>query len=131
MQVINQVATLVEDKPMFVADGHHRYETACNYRDELAQAAGGSLPEEHPAQYVLSMMVSMDDQLDRATHSSLDRRLCEHDRPATARKSWANTSIAKMLVKVPRMPGRSGSVSRNWMSKASWRCTQQPIRLEH
>lgn len=61
MQVINQVATLVEDKPMFVADGHHRYETACNYRDELAQAAGGSLPEEHPAQYVLSMMVSMDD----------------------------------------------------------------------
>ncbi len=61
MQVINKVATLVEDKPMFVADGHHRYETACNYRDELAQAAGGSLPEEHPAQYVLSMMVSMDD----------------------------------------------------------------------
>ena len=60
-QVINQVASLVEDKPMFVADGHHRYETACNYRDELAQAAGGSLPEEHPAQYVLSMMVSMDD----------------------------------------------------------------------
>ena len=26
-------------KPVFIADGHHRYETACNYRDEL-QAAG-------------------------------------------------------------------------------------------
>ncbi len=61
MSVISQVATLVADKPMFVADGHHRYETACNYRDELAQAAGGKLPDEHPAQYVLSMMVSMDD----------------------------------------------------------------------
>ena len=61
MPVIHQVSALVEDKPMFVADGHHRYETACNYRDELAKAAGGTLPEEHPAQYVLSMMVSMDD----------------------------------------------------------------------
>jgi len=61
MQVIGQVAALVEDKPMFVADGHHRYETACNYRDELASQAGGKLPDEHPAQYVLSMMVSMDD----------------------------------------------------------------------
>lgn len=61
MNLIGRVAALVEDKPMFVADGHHRYETACNYRDELAAAAGGKLPDEHPAQYVLSMMVSMDD----------------------------------------------------------------------
>lgn len=59
--LIAQVANLVEDKPMFVADGHHRYETACNYRDELAEAAGGELPAEHPANYVLSMVMSMDD----------------------------------------------------------------------
>jgi hypothetical protein len=33
-----------------------------NYRDELAAASpGGVLPDEHPAQFVLSMMVSMDD----------------------------------------------------------------------
>ncbi len=59
--IIQQVAPLVEDKPMFVADGHHRYETACNYRDELALAQGGSLPDDHPAQSVLSMCMSMDD----------------------------------------------------------------------
>ncbi len=59
--LIQQVAGLVEDKPMFVADGHHRYETACNYRDELAQAAGGTLPDDHPAQFVLTMVMSMDD----------------------------------------------------------------------
>ncbi|RMF44953.1 MAG: DUF1015 domain-containing protein [Planctomycetota bacterium] len=59
--IIAQVAGLVEDKPMFVADGHHRYETACNYRDELAAAAGGTLPNEHPANYVLTMVMSMDD----------------------------------------------------------------------
>ncbi len=59
--LIQRVASLVQDKPMFVADGHHRYETACNYRDELAAAAGGTLPTDHPAHSVLSMCMSMDD----------------------------------------------------------------------
>lgn len=59
--LIAQVATLIEEAPMFVADGHHRYETACNYRDELAAQAGGSLPSDHPAHFVLSMVMSMDD----------------------------------------------------------------------
>ena len=45
---------------MFIADGHHRYETACNYRDELA-AASGALDAEHPANFVLMQCVSMND----------------------------------------------------------------------
>ena len=59
--IISRVASLVAEKPMFVADGHHRYETACNYRDELAQQHGGELPSDHPAQGVLTMIMSMDD----------------------------------------------------------------------
>lgn len=59
--LISKVAASVEDKPMFVADGHHRYETACNYRDELAEQHGGSLPSDHPANFVLTMVMSMDD----------------------------------------------------------------------
>lgn len=59
--LIAKVALLLDDKPMFVADGHHRYETACNYRDELAAAAGGTLPSDHPAHGVLAMVMSMDD----------------------------------------------------------------------
>ncbi|MCA9127987.1 MAG: DUF1015 domain-containing protein [Planctomycetales bacterium] len=59
--IIGQVAALVQDKSTFVADGHHRYETACNYRDELAEASGGALPDDHPAQFVLAMLMSMDD----------------------------------------------------------------------
>jgi uncharacterized protein (DUF1015 family) len=59
--VISEVASLVEAKPMFVADGHHRYETACNYRDELSEKAGGALPIDHPARFVLCMLMSMDD----------------------------------------------------------------------
>ncbi len=59
--LIAKVGSLIEDAPMFVADGHHRYETACNYRDELAAANGGTLPTDHPANFVLTMVMSMDD----------------------------------------------------------------------
>lgn len=58
-EVIGQVSSAVSNLPMFVADGHHRYETACNYRDELA--AAGVLTPEHPANFVLTMLVSMED----------------------------------------------------------------------
>jgi uncharacterized protein (DUF1015 family) len=58
-QVISDVTRVMAEKPMYVADGHHRYETACNYRDELA--AGGSLDPNHPANFVLMMQISMDD----------------------------------------------------------------------
>lgn len=57
--VISKVTGLMGPKPAFVADGHHRYETACNYRDQLA--ADGPLPPEHPANFVLMMCVGMSD----------------------------------------------------------------------
>lgn len=60
-EVIAKVQEAMGPKPVFIADGHHRYETACNYRDELAAAAGGSLPTGHPANYVLMQCVGMND----------------------------------------------------------------------
>jgi len=59
--VATKVAGLMGPKPVFIADGHHRYETACNYRDEVAAAQGGSLPTDHPANFVLMMLVGMSD----------------------------------------------------------------------
>jgi uncharacterized protein (DUF1015 family) len=59
VHVIAKVASIMDPKPMFIADGHHRYETACNYRDELA--AGGELDANHPANFVLTQCVSMND----------------------------------------------------------------------
>ncbi len=50
----------MEDRPMFVADGHHRYETACNYRDQLIEQ-NGSIPDDHPANFVMTMLVGMSD----------------------------------------------------------------------
>ena len=59
VNIVGRVASLIAHRPMFVADGHHRYETACNYRDELA--AKQPLPDDHPANFVLTMLVSMTD----------------------------------------------------------------------
>jgi len=59
VRVIGEVAAALAARPMFIADGHHRYETACNYRDHLA--AGQTLSASHPANFVLGMCVSMSD----------------------------------------------------------------------
>jgi uncharacterized protein (DUF1015 family) len=59
VKVIAGVSSILGPKPMFVADGHHRYETACNYRDELS--AERPLDAAHPANFVLTMCVSMND----------------------------------------------------------------------
>jgi uncharacterized protein (DUF1015 family) len=61
-----KVAGLMGPKHVFIADGHHRYETACNYRDEVAEAwsrehGGAPLPADHPANFVLMMLVGMSD----------------------------------------------------------------------
>jgi uncharacterized protein (DUF1015 family) len=56
---IAKLSALMGPKPIFIADGHHRYETACNYRDQVYDS--GFLSPEHPANYVLMMCVAMDD----------------------------------------------------------------------
>ncbi len=57
---ISAVTSLIGDKPVFIADGHHRYETACNYRDELASNRG-PLEAHDPANFVLMMCIGMND----------------------------------------------------------------------
>ena len=55
-----KVSELMEDRPMFVADGHHRYETASNYRAQVTEDQGGIAPD-HPANFVMTMLVGMSD----------------------------------------------------------------------
>ena len=51
---------LISDRPAFIADGHHRYETSLAYRDERAAAGLLSGPDD-PANFCLMMLVSMSD----------------------------------------------------------------------
>jgi uncharacterized protein (DUF1015 family) len=73
VSTITNVIGALGDRPVYIADGHHRYETACNIRDQLAAELaqrGEHLPPDHPANYVQMMLVSMSDpgMLVLATH---------------------------------------------------------------
>ena len=59
VHAIGAATAIMDSKPMFIADGHHRYETACNYRDGLAEQ--GPFDANHPANFVLTQSVSMND----------------------------------------------------------------------
>lgn len=48
-------------KPIYIADGHHRYTTALQYKTEAEQKAGGSLPPNHPANFCMFVLVAMQD----------------------------------------------------------------------
>lgn len=56
-----RVIDLMRDRPIYIADGHHRYTTALHYQREVASQNGGSLPESHPANYCLFVLVPMQD----------------------------------------------------------------------
>ena len=59
VSVISKLSAVMGPKPLFIADGHHRYETACNYREQIFDS--GFLSPTHPANYTLMMCVAMDD----------------------------------------------------------------------
>lgn len=58
--IIKAVQTQMTERAVYIADGHHRYGTALNYRDQLA-AAAGELPADHPARFVLVGFCAMED----------------------------------------------------------------------
>jgi uncharacterized protein (DUF1015 family) len=57
---VSAVTGLMGPKPIFIADGHHRYETALRYLEER-RAAGEAGDAEAAPNFVLMMLVSMSD----------------------------------------------------------------------
>jgi uncharacterized protein (DUF1015 family) len=51
---------LMTAEPVFIADGHHRYETGLKYRDERARA-GELSGDDDPANFCMMMLVGMSD----------------------------------------------------------------------
>jgi uncharacterized protein (DUF1015 family) len=54
------ISGLLAAKPIFIADGHHRYETGLKYREELAASGQNSGPDD-PSNFCLMMLVGMSD----------------------------------------------------------------------
>jgi len=59
--IINQVTDLMTSKPVYIADGHHRYTTALQYQQVMTEKNGGPLPADHPANYCMFVLVGMQD----------------------------------------------------------------------
>src|SRR5437764_846659 len=58
--IVSAVTGLMGPKPIFIADGHHRYETALRYLEERKEA-GEVRDLEAAPNFVLMMLVSMSD----------------------------------------------------------------------
>ncbi len=54
-----KISEKFRDKQLFIADGHHRYETALNFRNKMRSENPGE--EKAPYDYVMMMLTSMND----------------------------------------------------------------------
>ena len=67
-ETVENVAKELEGRTLYIADGHHRYETALRYSVERTEAQG--LDENHPAHFVLTYIATMDDPWTRCSADS-------------------------------------------------------------
>ncbi|NTW09939.1 MAG: DUF1015 domain-containing protein [Chlorobiaceae bacterium] len=89
-ELVEAVQQAITDKSVYIADGHHRYETGLNYRRERASANPGHTGEE-PYNFILAYLNNIHDRglvvfpIHRLVHSvegydaaAFRRRLEEH-----------------------------------------------------
>ena len=58
--LLNAVRDKMADKKLVIADGHHRYETALNFRNECRQKSGANDPEA-PYEFAMMTFVNVND----------------------------------------------------------------------
>ncbi len=58
-QINSKVESLFKDKQLFIADGHHRYETALRFRNKLKDD-GVIVDENHPANFIMMFLIDME-----------------------------------------------------------------------
>jgi uncharacterized protein (DUF1015 family) len=60
-EIEDKIISLMGTKPIYIADGHHRYTTALQYQADMAAAAGGKVKPSDPANYCMFFLVNMYD----------------------------------------------------------------------
>lgn len=76
-KTLSLIEKVMQDKTLLIADGHHRYETAMNYRNSLKEQ-GIKNPE---SAYVMSYFTNLDDEnlLVFPTHRIITKRIEPYD----------------------------------------------------
>lgn len=59
--LVNELALLLDDEPILIADGHHRYDSALAYRNEMRSQAESQDPDA-PHEFVMMTLVSLEDE---------------------------------------------------------------------
>ncbi len=59
--LFKKVSEIMTEKPIFIADGHHRYETSRNFRNILRKKYGTG-PSDKPYEYVMMYLSNMNDE---------------------------------------------------------------------
>jgi len=59
--IFKEVAQTLHDKPILIADGHHRYETSRDFRN-IMRARYGSRPPNRAYEFVMMYLTNMEDQ---------------------------------------------------------------------
>lgn len=59
---VHMIEDFMKDKAIYIADGHHRYETALNFRDYMREQNSDIPGEEKPYDYVMMMFVNFYDE---------------------------------------------------------------------
>ena len=59
-EATDKITAFFSDKQIFIADGHHRYETALRYRDYMREQTG-DVSEDAPFNHVMMLLTSMSD----------------------------------------------------------------------
>ncbi|MDD5730816.1 MAG: DUF1015 domain-containing protein [Candidatus Omnitrophica bacterium] len=58
-EALAAIQSRMADENIFIADGHHRYEVACAYRDELRNKSS-SLSDDEPIDYIMSYFTNVE-----------------------------------------------------------------------
>ncbi len=100
---INRFSEVLTGRDLYIADGHHRYTTALNYHQQLAEQHG-QLPADHPAKFCMFVLVSMQDpgMIVLPTHRALGGM--------TGYSAQKFTEAAKGKLDITPFPGRDLSV---------------------
>ena len=62
LAIKEQVSDLMKNKKIFIADGHHRYETALMYRDYMRKKINADRNKEYPFDFVMMYFCPMEEE---------------------------------------------------------------------
>ena len=78
-QIHKEIGQRLADRPLYIADGHHRYETALKYRDRI-MSKQPSLDPDDPCNFVMMYLSSMHDP--GLTIRPAHRMICDVEKAA-------------------------------------------------